>query len=550
MTTVKRGPKPKGCVRWAGDHWKARVVLEDGSRPWMHFGPEITTEAQARAKAVHAALRIREIGGVRMATPAAAAQALATEDTEAWSKRWLAARRERGQTTVDDDESRLKNHILPHLGRIPVKLVAKVDLERLVESLDAKILAKVIGWKTALHCWGLVTKMFDDASASKKVDLRCREDNPAAGVRGPERGDAKAKVYLYPSEFLQLVTCQGVSLRWRRIYAMAVYVYTRAGEQEALECEDLDLVHGSVHIHQAVDRSSESGEVKCVKTGAPRRIQLEPAVVPLLRALAEEAGGRGRLVHMPPVEDLAAELRKHLERAGVTRADLFTNDATRKWMTFHDLRATGITWMAVRGDAPLAIKQRAGHKAFTTTEGYIREAEAHRNGFGTVFPPLPLELLGNPSKTCPLNLTEVANPSLTRGNARRPQRDLNPSGGLDGVHEASQSAQDAAVRAPDATIAAPGEAAAARLETGSAGSPPVFESPQEELAAAAARLMPELIRSGDRASVEAASRLLATLYRSPSADPAPAQEATDEAETGQATGTDRKVLRFPLRRTP
>ena len=38
--------------------------------------------------------------------------------------------------------------------------------------------------------------------------------------------------------------------------------------------------------------------------------------------------------------------------------------------------------MAIRGDDPLKIKQRAGHAAFTTTEGYVRQAEAVRSGFG------------------------------------------------------------------------------------------------------------------------------------------------------------------------
>ncbi len=74
---------------------------------------------------------------------------------------------------------------------------------------------------------------------------------------------------------------------------------------------------------------------------------------------------------------LAEGLCVYLEVAGVTRAELHTTDATRKAMTFHDLRATGLTWLASRGDDALRIKQRAGHSAFTTTEG---EAEAVREG--------------------------------------------------------------------------------------------------------------------------------------------------------------------------
>jgi hypothetical protein len=66
--------------------------------------------------------------------------------------------------------------------------------------------------------------------------------------------------------------------------------------------------------------------------------------------------------------------REHLLRAGRKRADLHLNDARHKHLTFHDLRATGITWAALRGDDPLKIKQRAGRSTFRTTEGYIREA--------------------------------------------------------------------------------------------------------------------------------------------------------------------------------
>ena len=65
----------------------------------------------------------------------------------------------------------------------------------------------------------------------------------------------------------------------------------------------------------------------------------------------------------------------------------------------NDLRATGATWLAVRGDEPLKIKQRCGHQTFGTAELYIREAEAVRDGFGAVFPPLPAALLAAPESS-------------------------------------------------------------------------------------------------------------------------------------------------------
>jgi hypothetical protein len=51
--------------------------------------------------------------------------------------------------------------------------------------------------------------------------------------------------------------------------------------------------------------------------------------------------------------------------------------------------------MAVRGDDPLKIQHRAGHKDFKTTQGYIREVEHLREGFGTPFPTLPADLVSS-----------------------------------------------------------------------------------------------------------------------------------------------------------
>jgi hypothetical protein len=79
---------------------------------------------------------------------------------------------------------------------------------------------------------------------------------------------------------------------------------------------------------------------------------VEPNLAPLLDVLMDQTPGP-RLVAMPPACDLSSRLRQYLEWAGVTRAELFAGDKTRKAITFHDLRATGITWMAIRGDDPL-----------------------------------------------------------------------------------------------------------------------------------------------------------------------------------------------------
>jgi len=99
--------------------------------------------------------------------------------------------------------------------------------------------------------------------------------------------------------------------------------------------------------------------------------------------------------------------------AGRLGAVVLAAGDTAKRLTWHDLRATGITWMAARGDDPLRIKQHAGHSTFSTTEQYIRTAEAIRDGFGDVFPELPACLLGG--LLCAPFVRRAKSPMITVG---------------------------------------------------------------------------------------------------------------------------------------
>ena len=164
----------------------------------------------------------------------------------------------------------------------------------------------------------------------------------------------------------------------------------RAGELRALLWEDVDLRHGLIHVHRAAERRSRA--TKGTKKKHPRRIPIEPSLLPLLEVMRSGHDVHDRVVAVPV--DLARPLRGFLNRAGINRVEQHEPKPTRKAMAFHDLRATGITWQAVRGDEPLRIMQRAGHRGVATTMGYARTAEELRSGFGHVFQPLPVCMFG------------------------------------------------------------------------------------------------------------------------------------------------------------
>jgi integrase len=77
-----------------------------------------------------------------------------------------------------------------------------------------------------------------------------------------------------------------------------------------------------------------------------------------------------------PTWDLPMLLRADLKHAGVTRAHIEADDATRRPLDFHDLRHTYGTWRAIRGDELTKISRAMGHRTTSVAERYVNEAEA------------------------------------------------------------------------------------------------------------------------------------------------------------------------------
>ncbi len=374
--------RPDGSI-----YYRGRIRLGDGTLHRISIEePFCSVEEDAR-KYVATTQAEEDAHGRILAAKLGLPIPATSETVRDWQSRWLVSRVAKGHTSTRDDKSRYETHVDSLIGSKPIASVTRVDVEAVVEKLDGKVRAGEMSWHTAWNVWAVVSKMFRDAANAKQRDLRVRDDNPCANVAPPDRGVRRAKQFLYPTELAALLACEDVDLEWRRLIALAVYLYPRAGELEALEWEDVDLERGIVHIHRGIDR--ERGGTKGTKTGLARRFAVERAALPLLHAMHDKSGGAGSLVpRMPRMRDLAEGLRNFLQTAGVKRYELHHTDQTRKALTWHDLRATGITWMAIRGDDPLHIQHRAGHTSFATTQGYIRQAEAVRDGFGDVFPPL------------------------------------------------------------------------------------------------------------------------------------------------------------------
>lgn len=398
-----------GTTEPHGDHFDVRVRLPTGRlSKRIHLAPGLTRE-QAKGEAAE----LQRLADAEHGAATRAAAATSTKMLDAWADDWFTDREVRGLASVGDDRSRWRTWVSAVLGGRPVRDVTRAEIEDFVEGLDRAVVEKRVRWKTAVNVWALVSKAFADASNAKTRALRVRDDNPAKGVRGPDRGTSLTLVYLTPAELLQLVNCERVPLVFRRACVLAAYLLVRASELVPLTWDEIDLGAGIVHVHMAQDRNRAR---KSTKTKRARHVPIEPTLRPLLEAMHREAGGVGRVLPLADGRHLARELKKHLRAAGVVRGDLFVTDATRRALRFHDLRASGITWHAIRGLDPMKIMSRSGHEDFKTMQGYLREAEVlgASGTFGEPFPTLPLEALGVRAPAAPIVPVTPAEPPKKR----------------------------------------------------------------------------------------------------------------------------------------
>jgi integrase len=414
------GRKRTGCVVNKGGVYYAQVTVDiegtDGETELKSIPLEgVRTRDEARAKTNHLVQRIAKLG---LKFPPRAAVTLAnvygdgTLTFEAYFEAWIDDRKGR-VATWKKDKQRLEDYVLPHLrGRLMRDGgVTSNDLRHVVLKLDQRAQDATVKFSaaTAGKVWEAMSVLFKDATRSKNPRLRVLSRNPLLEVEPPDAAPKKEKQWLHPREFALFISSDEVPRRWREASAVAAYLYLRPGELEALHAEDIDLASGMVNIHRSTDPETKEIREK-TKTRRARTFAAEPAVLPLLRLLVARVGGQGPLFSR--FDKAAKHLRRYLRVAGLRRAALYQATAQCCPMTFHDLRACGITWAAIRGDASSAIRDRAGHQDVKQTDGYIRRASAV-GAVGIPFPPLTVLTTGpGPSVHTTRDRTRAADASV------------------------------------------------------------------------------------------------------------------------------------------
>jgi integrase len=387
-------------------YFVARVRLADGTRerdrvPAKHATRTAKLTPREHAELYAEALQEREDEtGERMKRKEAKERTRSKdgdgETVDHWFDRYLPTK-ECGENHRRISELSWRKWISPVIGDKAIRTLTRNDVEDVRDKLDVARDTGVLRHSTARNIWGTLTGALKAAANARDRALRVHETPLHFGMLPPKTGTARERPWLYPSEWAQLIACRRVADEALALYAIALYTGLRPGELRALLWGDVDLDARMISVSKAFDDST--GETKPPKTTAGRRkLPIHERLLPLLVAMrgddADAVVAAEVVAGLPPMGDrLAEKFREHLHEAKVERPRLAADNETEEPIDFRSLRDTHATWLALSHVPDKVIQRRLGHKSPSTTDKYIKAAEAFGDAaIGAPFPPLPKRL--------------------------------------------------------------------------------------------------------------------------------------------------------------
>jgi integrase len=264
---------------------------------------------------------------------------------EVWRRydEWL----ETAKTRPRDDRFYYRKHLQSRFADKALSGISTFDLER----MKMELLKQGLAPATVKHSLVLVRQIFNKAKAWGMWD----GDNPVSKVKLPKLNNRRER-FLSPEEAQQLLDeLLKVSRKLHDMALLSLHTGLRAGELFNLRWGHLDFANDLIHIADS-------------KGGRSRKAFMNPTTKKMLQSRI--TGGPQDFVFVArgnkKIKDVSRAHFRAVVRLGFNEG---ITDA-RQRVTFHTLRHTFASWLALQGTPILAIKELLGHTSLAMTERY------------------------------------------------------------------------------------------------------------------------------------------------------------------------------------
>lgn len=263
---------------------------------------------------------------------------------------------EGNKKSAQDDVSRYTFHIRGRFGNTRMDSISPFHLER----MKVELLKEGLAPATVKHCLVLIRQVYNRAMAWGLY----QGGNPVKGVKMPSVQNQRTR-FLSAEEASQLLG-RLKAMRTPHLHDMALLSLCtgmRAGEIFNLRGYDLDFQNDIIQITDP-------------KNKVTRHAYMTVAVKKMLQ---------GRTPEKP--EGLVFPDRNGNKIAMVSRRFGMAVDALgfnegitdrRQRVTFHTLRHTFASWLAIQGESIITLKEMLGHRSTAMTERYAHLVPDHK----------------------------------------------------------------------------------------------------------------------------------------------------------------------------
>lgn len=256
---------------------------------------------------------------------------------------------EKGKETIRREEHLYRLWIKPVIGKKPLRDIHSLDIERIKKKMKDKGKAP----RTIEYCLAVTRQVFNYAIRHDII-----LENPVNKVKKPKYENRRTRYLTHKEAESLLIALKEKSVDMHDQALISLHTGMRAGEVFSLKWNDIHFDTGHILIR---GETAKSGKDRVVYMTSLVRSMLEERVNNKINDYVfYDRRHKGR------IDRVSATFTRTIEELKLNKEALNKRDR----VTFHTLRHTFASWLAIAGENLYNIKELLGHSTIALTERY------------------------------------------------------------------------------------------------------------------------------------------------------------------------------------